>query len=71
MTDGLGRPDELPRVRLAPDPTPLERLTNLARESAGPRPHVKRDRGVVPLFSQMVGSGEIHRYRDLELRPDQ
>ena len=43
MTDGLGRLDELPRVRLAPDPTPLERLTNLEREIAGPRLYVKRD----------------------------
>ena len=43
MTDGLGRLDELPRVRLAPDPTPLERLPNIEREIAGPRLYVKRD----------------------------
>jgi len=43
MTDHLGCLDELPRVRLAPDPTQLERLTNLEREIAGPRLYVKRD----------------------------
>ncbi len=48
MTDGLGRLDELPRVRLAPDPTPLEPLPNIEREIAGsglsgPRLYVKRD----------------------------
>ena len=43
MTDGLGRLDELPRVRLAPDPTALERLPNLEREIGGPRLYVKRD----------------------------
>jgi len=43
MTDGLGRLDELPRVRLAPDPTPLERLANIEREIAGPHLYVKRD----------------------------
>ena len=42
MTDGLGRLDELPRVRLAPDPTPLERLPNIERDIAGPRLYVKR-----------------------------
>ena len=43
MTDRLGCLDELPRVRLATDPTPLERLTNLEREIAGPQLYVKRD----------------------------
>ncbi|MHA1527969.1 MAG: D-cysteine desulfhydrase family protein [Alphaproteobacteria bacterium] len=48
MTDGLGRLDELPRVRLASDPTPLEPLPNIEREIAGsrlsgPRLYVKRD----------------------------
>ena len=43
MIDGLGRLDELPRVRLAPDPTALERLQNIEREIAGPRLYVKRD----------------------------
>lgn len=48
MSGGLGRLDELPRICLFPDPTPLERLTNIEREiagsqPAGPRLYVKRD----------------------------
>ena len=43
MTHGLGRLDELPRVRLALTPTPLEPMVNLGREAGGARLFVKRD----------------------------
>jgi D-cysteine desulfhydrase family pyridoxal phosphate-dependent enzyme len=47
MADSLGRLDALPRVVLAPEPTPLERLANLEREiggpGGGPRLYAKRD----------------------------
>ena len=39
----LGRLDELPRARLVSGATPLERLSNIEREIAGPRLYVKRD----------------------------
>jgi D-cysteine desulfhydrase len=43
MTDGLGCLDALPRIRLVPDPTPLERLSNIECDIGGPRLFVKRD----------------------------
>ena len=48
MADVFGRLDALPRISLAPDPTPLERLPNIEREVAGsrlsgPKLYVKRD----------------------------
>jgi len=45
--DAFGRIDQLPRIRLCPEPTPLERLTNLeseiARSEGGARLYAKRD----------------------------
>lgn len=43
MNGGLGRLDDLPRVRLATDPTPLDRLENLEQLVGGPRLYAKRD----------------------------
>ncbi len=43
MTAALGRLDDLPRVQLAPDPTPLERLPNIEADIGGPRLYAKRD----------------------------
>jgi D-cysteine desulfhydrase family pyridoxal phosphate-dependent enzyme len=40
---GLGCLDDLPRIRLAAEPTPLERLSNIEAEIGGPRLYVKRD----------------------------
>ena len=43
MDDFFGRLDALPRINLASDLTPLERLPNIEREIAGPKLYVKRD----------------------------
>lgn len=40
---GLGRLDDLPRVQLVAEPTPLERLSNIEADIAGPQLYVKRD----------------------------
>lgn len=43
MKTGIGCLDVLPRIRLAPDPTPLDRLENLEQLIGGPRLYAKRD----------------------------
>jgi D-cysteine desulfhydrase/L-cysteate sulfo-lyase len=43
MIVGLGCLDDLPQVQLAPEPTALERLSNIEAEIGGPQLYVKRD----------------------------